>query len=161
MTEEQQKEQFSIAYVSAVAAVAGVNTYTPKVDDDSIDLGFQLVVRRERVRRASLEAQLKCSSVAVGDDEAFRFPLKVKNYNDLVGDDIVPRVLILVVVPTAVADWATLTAGQLTLRHAAYWVSLAGLPPSANAATVTVSVPKSQLFDAAALRGLLEPGVTS
>ena len=32
MTEEQQKEQFSIAYVRAIAAVAGVNTSRPEVD---------------------------------------------------------------------------------------------------------------------------------
>jgi hypothetical protein len=33
-----QKEQFSRAYVFAVAAVAGYATYTPSVDDDSFDL---------------------------------------------------------------------------------------------------------------------------
>lgn len=40
MTEEQQKEQFSVAYVRAVAAVAGINIYRPEVDDDSVDIGF-------------------------------------------------------------------------------------------------------------------------
>ena len=34
----QQKEQFSLAYVLAVAAQAGVNHTTPVVDDESVDI---------------------------------------------------------------------------------------------------------------------------
>jgi hypothetical protein len=36
----QQKQQFSIAYVRAVAAVAGYNVYKQEVDDESVDLGI-------------------------------------------------------------------------------------------------------------------------
>ena len=38
MTENDQKEAISRAYVKAVAAVAGFATYRPSIDDDSIDL---------------------------------------------------------------------------------------------------------------------------
>ncbi len=37
---DQRKEQFSHAYVKAVAAVAGFAWYKPSVDDDSIDLAW-------------------------------------------------------------------------------------------------------------------------
>jgi hypothetical protein len=40
MTEEQQKEQFSIAYIRAVAATARVNIARPEVDEVSIDISF-------------------------------------------------------------------------------------------------------------------------
>jgi len=33
----QQKEQFSNAYIQAVASVAGYSLYKPNVDDDSVD----------------------------------------------------------------------------------------------------------------------------
>ncbi len=36
----QQQEQFSRAYVHAIASVAGFTIYTPQVDDDSVDLGI-------------------------------------------------------------------------------------------------------------------------
>lgn len=160
MTEEQQKEQFSIAYVRAVAAVAGVNIYRPEIDDDSIDIGFCRRIVRERVQRPSLEAQLKCTATPDEDADQFRFPLKVKNYNDLRGDDIVPRVLILVVVPSDMEQWLNQSNDQMILRKSAYWVRLTGMPDTSNTATVSVSVPKSQLFDVAALRLLLEPTVS-
>lgn len=54
MTEEQQKEQFSVAYVRAVAAVARVNTYKPEVDDDSVDIGFCARLVRDRALRPRL-----------------------------------------------------------------------------------------------------------
>ncbi len=36
----QQKEQFSNAYLQAVASVAGYSLYKPAVDDDSVDWGI-------------------------------------------------------------------------------------------------------------------------
>lgn len=36
----QQQEQFSRAYVHAIASVAGFTLYIPQVDDDSVDLGI-------------------------------------------------------------------------------------------------------------------------
>jgi hypothetical protein len=38
MDENQQKEQFSYAYVRAVASVAGYGVHRPEPDDDSVDL---------------------------------------------------------------------------------------------------------------------------
>ena len=37
----QQKEQFSIAFVRAIAAVSGYNITRCEVDDDSVDLGLK------------------------------------------------------------------------------------------------------------------------
>lgn len=36
----QQKEQFSNAYLQAVTSVAGYSLYRPAVDDDSVDWGI-------------------------------------------------------------------------------------------------------------------------
>lgn len=36
----QQKEQFSITYIRAIAAVAGYSLYRPEIDNDSVDLGI-------------------------------------------------------------------------------------------------------------------------
>ena len=40
MTLDDQKEQFSFAYVRAVASAAQISVSEPAVDDDSIDLIF-------------------------------------------------------------------------------------------------------------------------
>jgi hypothetical protein len=80
-----QQEQFSRAWVRALAAVAGYNITQCEVDDDSIDLG--LTGNRKvgvHVRAPKLEFQLTCCS---NDDERgthLSYPLKVKNYDAFV-----------------------------------------------------------------------------
>jgi len=153
VTEEQQKEQFSRAYILAIAAAAGINVYQLGVDDDSVDIGFATDKVAQRPR---LEAQLKCSAVAREDKKSFQFDLRIKNYQELRVDSVIPRILILVVVPAELGDWMTLTTRQLTLKKAAYWVSLREAPETTNTASVTVSIPKKQLFDVETLRKLLK-----
>ena len=52
MTPEQQMEQFSLAYVRAVAAAARIKVDRPEVDDDSVDVQFSVrsVVGRPQPR---------------------------------------------------------------------------------------------------------------
>ncbi|MGH7173275.1 MAG: DUF4365 domain-containing protein [Gemmataceae bacterium] len=158
MTEEQQKEQFSIAYVRAVAAAARVNVYKPEVDDDSVDIGFAVRSVVGRPQSPRLEAQLKCTAVADSDEQDFRIELKVKNYNELRGEHYVPRVLIVVIVPASPQDFLTQDHESLALHHCGYWLSLEAMPETTNTATVTVAVPRSQIFTVEALRRLLSTG---
>ena len=53
-----QKEQFSHAYVRAVAAVAGFAVAKPEVDDDSVDLSIKSKLHSVRPQ---VDVQLKCS----------------------------------------------------------------------------------------------------
>ena len=48
----QQKEQFSIAYLRAVVAVAGYNIASVEVDEDSIDIGLRGNRRDGTLRKA-------------------------------------------------------------------------------------------------------------
>jgi hypothetical protein len=158
MTPEQQKEQFSIAYVRAVAAAARVNIYRLEVDEDSIDIGFSVKSIAGQPQSPKLDAQLKCVTELTGDGDIFRYPLKVKNYNELVGEHYVPIILIVVLVPPDVQDWLAQDEGTLTMRRCGYWASLRDLAASDNASTVTVGLPRVQVFSVPALQQLLPRG---
>lgn len=101
----QQKEQFSNTYVRAVASVAGYSLYKSDVDDDSIDLGIAAKGGTGPILSPRLELQLKCSSRDIIDESHVRYPLKLKNYNDLRINALVPRILVVVVVPEDITDW--------------------------------------------------------
>jgi hypothetical protein len=161
MTPEQQLEQFSFAYVRAVAATAGVNVYRPEVDADSVDLGFAVRSIRGEPQSPRVEAQVKAATQPDLTPELIRFPLKVKNYNDLCGDHYVPRVLVVVLVPPNVEDWLQQSEDQLALRRCGYWMSLADRDVSGNVSSVTVPLPRSQVFSTSALRQLLGMGGSS
>jgi uncharacterized protein DUF4365 len=151
-----QKEQFSNAYVRAVAAAAGYNVYKPEVDDDSVDWAICERGSRGSIRSPRFELQLKCSSRDILNEHHVSFPLKTKNYDDLRHDDYqVPRILVVVLVPDQVAEWIDQCEESLELYHCGYWLSLRGMTESSNVNTVTVHLPRTQIFSAADVRNIM------
>jgi Domain of unknown function (DUF4365) len=140
------QERFSLAYLHAIAATAGITCQQMGEDIDGIDVQLGAEGSRGVLRFPKLEAQLKSWTRPVERDRHFRYRLKVRNYEYLRipnNDLAVPRILVLVVMPRSAADWFHMTHEEGTLRHCAYWASLAGLPPTDNAKEVTIDVPKA------------------
>ncbi len=137
-------EQFSRAYVEAVAAVADFNIMSWAVDNDSIDVGFGTSKRHH----ARLEAQLKATySRLKRDEKELRFPLSLKNYNDLRSDTCVPRILIVMAMPSQEPEaWIEQDSTRLVLMHCAWWRSLSGEPSTTNTDSVTVPIPIENIF---------------
>jgi hypothetical protein len=85
------------------------------------------------------------------------YALPVKNYDELRYTDYSsPRVLVLVAVPTELQDWLSHSETELVLRHCGYWLSLGGQSSVPNTTTVTVRIPRSNLFSVEGLDGLME-----
>jgi hypothetical protein len=147
-----QKEQFSIAYVRAVAALAGYSVYVPSVDNESVDIGISSG-DDGKVRSPRLELQVKCTAMASLGEDILRFEVKKKNYDDLRHTNLlVPRALIVVVVPERLSDWSVHTEEALVLRRCGYWVSIFGHPSCTNSRSVTLSIPRRQIFSPFSLR---------
>jgi hypothetical protein len=155
MDQNEQKQQFSVAVVRAVAAVCGLAYATPDTDDDSIDATIARRGGGGSVRSPKLDLQLKCTSAHDMIGGELSYPVPVKNYDELRATDLmVPRILVMVLVPTAVEEWMTCSPASLVLRKCAYWTSLRGLPDTGNTHTVNVQVPGSQPFDPAQLSAI-------
>jgi hypothetical protein len=149
-----QKEQFSIAYVQAVATVAGAKILRTDVDDDSIDIGLE----RMGGYAPKLDLQLKCTTDALPDGGDTSFVLKLKNYDDLRRPTMVPRWLVVMYVPTDAADWLSFAAPpkEVVLKHCAWWTSLAGAEEVDNTASVTVHLAYANVFTPKALKAKLD-----
>ncbi len=142
-----QKEQFSMAFVGAIAAAAGYSVNTPKVDDDSVDITIAGKGCRGTFTSPRLEVQLKCTSGFSPKGGSLRYPLKVKNYDDLRKRLVlVPRILVVAVVPKDTESWIKLYRKGLIMKLQGYWVSLLSLPGKPNKRTVTVYLPTKQQF---------------
>lgn len=127
-----QKEQFSIAYLRTVAAAAGISAYPPEVDDSSID--WVLKGYRDDGERyvPQLELQLKCTANdSYLTRRSIAFDLKKKNYNDLCDTGvIIPRILVMVVVPDDNLHWLSQNEDESILKYCGYWHSLKGESPT-------------------------------
>lgn len=151
-----QKEQFSVAYVSAVAAVAGYTLGKFDVDDDSVDRIMGARGPIGTIRSPRLEMQLKCTESCPPADP-IPFELKVKNYKDLRDPtNHLPRILVVLFVPEESGDWLAHTVEEMALRRCAYWLSLRGQPETENTSSVTVYLPRDNVFDVKGATDLMD-----
>jgi len=149
-----QKEQFSIAYVHAICSVAGFSCAKPSVDDQSIDLDIKASNRPF----SQIGVQIKSTAnIEYVKSDHINFPLPIKNYNDLRGDDVaIPRYLICLVLPDDNPEqWINQTPEQLLMLKCAYWVSLRDCMETDNTANVTVKIPLGNTFTPEALKSLI------
>ncbi len=153
----QRKEQFSQAYVRAIASVAGFSAAIPGVDDDSVDLHLSSRSVDGLPLRPRLDLQLKCTTDGVIRDDQVVHRLKRKNYDELrITEFLVPRLLVVVLVPESEEEWVRHSEEELAIRRCGYWTSLMGMPESANKGDkVSVHLPRANVFDVAGLRGLM------
>jgi hypothetical protein len=150
--DNDRKERFSLAYIGAVAAHAGYLVVEARpIDKDSID--GELV--SDEGRRPRIEFQAKSTARHLLRAGELVFPLSIKNYDDLRRDVSTPRILIVVVLPSSDRDWLIHGEDELRVRHCGYWLSLAGWPATMNRRTVSVRIPRSQVFNTLQLREMM------
>lgn len=146
-----RKEQLSQAYIAALAAGCGYTVSKPNLDRDSVDI----VVSSGSSRRASVEFQLKATSSPdwIGND--LRFQLKQKNYNELALERQVPLLLAVMVLPSAEADWLSVSPDKLVLKRCVWWHSLIG-EPQTNQGSKQVVISGASVLDQSALIDLID-----
>lgn len=150
-----RKEQFNRAYVGALAAQAGINTATPSVDNDSVDVMCIGKNFTGLIRDPNVSFQLKCTHQALRRGENIHFPLSRKNYDDLRETRLGhPRYLAILEVPESCDNWTEHLDDAMLLRSTCYWVSLKGLP-ELDQETITIHVPLAQRLTSESLRHLL------
>jgi Domain of unknown function (DUF4365) len=153
----KRKEQFSIAYIQAIAAQIGLNYSIPVVDDDSVDItldgkGFT----GGKLRNPRIDIQLKCTSQNVIKGDLIKYPLKLKNYNELRGVDVAaPRYLMLLVVPNKTENWTHFTNNALILFNNCYWASIRYKPEVNNTTNVTIEFSIEQKITTESLMELM------
>lgn len=159
MTENEQKQQLSVAYVHAVAARAGYACQVTVVDEDSVDVTIAArgkVHDRSILRSPRLEVQLKATAQESPENGHLAFPLPVKNYDDLRCDTMIPRLLVVLLLPECHTEWLEQSEDCMITRRCAYWTSLLGQPEKTNRRTVTVHLPRKQRFTVESLREMME-----
>lgn len=154
-----QKEEFSYAYVYAITSAAGYSfqrTTTP-LDQLGIDLILTGVSVLGLMGFPQLYVQLKCTSREVLEDSYLKYPLRVKNYEELrTPNQYPPLILVVVLVPDNVDDWLNQSEDELCLKRCGYWLSLAGADSTENQETVTVSISRENIFTFNMLKQLMQ-----
>ena len=143
------QEQLSQACVRAVVFNAGYNLWTPpKVDTFGID---GAIINPAQRGINQVDYQLKATTRYVARESDIGYDLRVEDYNRLVQEDGIPRVLLLYTMPEDPDKWLAQSEDETSLRHCLYWLSLMGRPASSNVSTERVYIPRSHFLNQAGL----------
>ena len=127
------------------------------MDDDSVDMALHQTGGGGTIRSPRVELQLICRAAQIPAEEMLSCSIKLKNYDDLRDMDVlIPRILIVVLVPDDPNDWISHSEAEMALRRCGYWVSLRGLPPSENETGQTVYIPRRQKFTVNSLQEIMQ-----
>lgn len=157
MTLNDLKSEFSQAYVRAVAHAAGyfVQEANRGFDNDGVDVTLLRRGAGGAVRSPRLDLQLKATATPVTEDP-FPYDLEVHNYDQLRSEVLqVPRILVVVVVPTDASDWVSANEEQLVVRHCGYWKSLRGAAPTLNSTTVRMRLERKAQLNVSELQSIM------
>ena len=153
LSAQDKEEALSRVYARAVAAAAGYLTAEPDFDRDCVDLR----IHAGGEMRPALDLQLKATvNLRVSAEGDHRFPLPCRNYDLLRLETQTPRLLVVLDLPSEPSQWVTIADDELILRHRAYWLNLRGYEATDNASSVTVRIPRQNLFNVEALRALMD-----
>lgn len=164
MTPQDIEAQLSYAYLHAVASHAGIACQEANRAHDNQGIDATLSLRKDfgpgaLWEQITLHLQLK-ATIKPPSRKRGRlsyFLEDVDEYDRLRRPShLPPRLLAVLFLPPEHPQWLTHSADQLVLCRCAYWVSLRGAPPSANAAGQTVYLPEAQALSPTGLLGLFE-----
>jgi len=158
LTNNQIKEEISIAYIHAVAAQVGFSCEKLRIDMDSVDVVIQehgMMDDSSSIYSPEIKIQLKSTSSITEQNGAFHFSLPIKNYNDLRAKSTSPRILVLLVLPDESDNYVVHSIDELVLKKCAYWHNLSGLPDSSNTSNTTVYIPTMNVLSPENLKDLM------
>jgi hypothetical protein len=159
ITRQQRQEDLSLAYLLAVVARSGMTFDLPKRDFGIDGTICQIANRKGRLVPSGvrLDVQLKSSTNATVERDSIRYELEVRAHAILRDDSAeCPRILILLLLPRDEAEWIDQDEERLIMRKCAYWVSLRGYPPTKNQKSITIHIPRRNLFGVENLRGVMD-----
>lgn len=160
MTENDVMAELSYAYLHAVAAKAGFGCKVgSRIDDGaSVDAFVRVNERLDPnsvLWNFDIEVQLKATKQALTESSGrySYFFNGIDRLNRLrePGSPI-PKLLVVLLLPSDPSQWLTLDENALIARRCAYWVSLKGAPASDNRSGQTIAIPRSQVLSVEGLR---------
>lgn len=158
MNEKLFEEDLSISYLRAVAAQAQVTFELKKRDDDSVDAELRKLTETDEGKKFRVEFNVQLKATYCGyteTEDSIKYPLKVKNYNDLRMDSSSSIILCLLILPEEHANWIVQSSEELTLKKCMYWISLKNYPETTNTSTVTITIPKTNIISVESLQEMV------
>lgn len=153
-------ELLQIGYLHSVVAAAGCSLGAPFPDR-----GIDWTVNHESSHHAldpevSVKISLKSTHQVAPNPSGAHFPFRLENEHLVkleASPVMVPRILVVMLMPSSWEDWIVVEKENLTINHCSYWMNLEGMKHTlAASGKTTVHIPTANVFDHQALCDLMQ-----
>jgi len=145
-----QKEEYSRAYIYAIASRAGYTLASWSKDKDGVDVTLNNA-------GIYVDFQLKCTRSPRLANGCYVHDLDVATYDKLrKAERSAPGYLVVLIVPENCEDWLTHKSDHLLVAGHAYWARIQDLPPVKAREKTAIALPFDQRLDAPALAGMFK-----
>ncbi len=158
----QYQENYSIAFMSVLASVAGFDLQisTRSVDNSGVDGTIRSCSINPGVHREpALDVQIKgCRQQDLLKERHLAYQLPCKDYRKLIKRHYLTRLLAVVLVPRDLNEYLTEIPGtSVLMMGSAYWACYTGEPDktSADQDKVTVHLPRTQILTVESLTEIM------
>ena len=123
-------EQFQIAFIKAMAATCHFMTQEgPTPDRNSVDfcvISNRVIPEAGGSIDGEIKLQLKTTITPKfnKNHSLLKYSLSIKNYNDLIGKRVIPKYLVVMVIPDKPSQWLGEFTNGLFSAGCCYWVNL-------------------------------------
>lgn len=166
MPETKRSENFSLAYIRAIAAKAGMIVWRPE-DDFGTDLAFTRIVSYQPVstkrhrryidpHNVSIPFQVKSTKNWEDLGDKIRYDLEATAFDDLIYRRNTSLLLVMCL-PQTVEEWLVQDKQKLQLHHCCYyWEPDEADIMTPNDSTKRIFIPSEQVFTPDALTEMFE-----
>jgi hypothetical protein len=158
LPQNERQQQFSLAYVRMVAAAAGCSIKSHETDYDGVDVTIVASTEYGRFYCPEFEMQIKCTRQHhLLTEEFMTWRLERARFLKLVNPKrFAPALLGVLLIPQDGDNLIQMSEGGLVTTSRMYWEYAANLGViETGRSSKTVRLPRSNLFDVGALRGIM------
>ena len=153
----QVMEQYSVAFLHAIATRARCKLEHLKVDDEQVDVTLRQKANHLKFQRTMIDVQIKCTGQAVVQADGVHFSIQRSQYEGLKEKAYLQKILIVVAVDPDFDQWMDLSPTDILMRGQAFWISTAAMPElAANVQSQTVVLPLANEFNVDQLLDMLK-----
>jgi hypothetical protein len=103
-----RQDAFSGAYIRAICAVTGCGIEAVSLDNDKVDYLVRSRVKGSQRNKPQIEIQAKCQMSGIASTDPISYSIDLGTYDNLRDTSVCnPRILVLVLVPGDIAEWAS------------------------------------------------------
>ena len=151
------KEKISYIHLDTLVTSLGYSLDRPRIDRDSVDATISakgiIPGSNGYIRSPKIDVQLK-STGQVYFENSVTFKLPKKNYDDLRQNTMVPRILIILVIPEE-NGWFAWDLEKVLLYGKGYWKTLKGMEEIKNSTSRTVCFDQSDRLNVEVIKRLM------